>query len=214
MRSHLTRACITLVMVCAVWSTTTHSQARQSAAPPPAVAIQAIALREAALARRLADFGPAPYRAVTWRAGTRGDMASFFKQAPLDGLALALRDSNATLVAVQRRPEPGEVESFARATGRAVLDLTPLNEDLEDMLALMGLVDDYVCVSNTNIHLRAARGRVSRVLVPNPPEFRWMARGTESPWFPGTRVYRQGVDGGWQAALDALARDLRADRQG
>ncbi len=48
------------------------------------------------------------------------------------------------------------------------------------------------------------------MLVPNPPEYRWMAEGTESPWFPGCKVYRQMVDGAWEAALAALARDLKA----
>lgn len=184
------------------------------APPPPSIAIAAIDTRAAELARRLAAFAAPPYLAVTWRAGSRGDIESFFKQAPIDGIAQAIRASNATLVAVQRLPEAGEVEAFTRAAGRPVLDLTALNDDLEAMLALMGLVDDYVCVSNTNVHLRSARGCASRVLVPTPPEFRWMARGDESPWFRGTRVYRQDIYGGWQAALDALARDLRGGQQG
>ena len=88
--------------------------------------------------------------------------------------------------------------------------LTALNEDLEGMLALVDLLDDYVCVSNTNFHLRAVRGRVGRVLAPNPPEFRWMAEGEESPWFPGTRVYRQTTNHDWNPAFAALERDLAA----
>ncbi|HEX9782720.1 MAG TPA: hypothetical protein VGA56_08320 [Opitutaceae bacterium] len=34
-----------------------------------------------------------------------------------------------------------------------------MNEDLEDMLALLAVVDDYVGASNTNMHLRASAGR-------------------------------------------------------
>ncbi len=86
--------------------------------------------------------------------------------------------------------------------------MTSLNDDLEDMLAVLALMDEYVTVSNTNVHLRAGAGRTSRVLVPNPPEYRWMAEGTESPWFPGCKLYRQKVDGAWDEALAALARDL------
>jgi hypothetical protein len=182
--------------------------------PPPSLALAAIPSREAMIAARLAAFGPGPYRAVTWRAGTQGMIGVVSKQTPAEGLARALRSTAATLVAVQRRPEPGEIETFAQAAGRPVLDLSGLNDDLEDMLALMGLVDDHVCVSNTNVHLRAARGRPSRVLVPHPPEFRWMGQGDESPWFPGSRVYRQAIDGGWQEALDTLARDLCGNGQG
>ena len=76
------------------------------------------------------------------------------------------------------------------------------------MLALLALIDDYIGVSNTNMHLRAAVGKTARVLVPTPPEWRWMAEGQESPWFPGFTVYRQGYDGGWEGALEELLRDL------
>ena len=62
-------------------------------------------------------------------------------------------------------------------------------------------------------HLRAARGRTSRVLVPLPGEFRWEAAGSASPWFEGSAVYRETAEDGWDAALAALRRDL-IDGQG
>ncbi len=60
----------------------------------------------------------------------------------------------------------------------------------------------------TNVYLRAGAGRTSRVLVPNPPEWRWMAAGDESPWFPGCPVYRQKLGGDWGEAFARLAGDL------
>ena len=97
---------------------------------------------------------------------------------------------------------------MAHALGRPVHDFTALNEELEGMLALLALVDDYVGVSNTNMHLRAGVARAARVLVPCPAEWRWMTSGSESPWFPGFTVYRQSMQGDWNAALGALERDL------
>jgi hypothetical protein len=88
-----------------------------------------------------------------------------------------------------------------------VADFTALNDDLEQMLALMSLIDEYVGVSNTNVHLRALANRPTRVLVPCPAEWRWMAAGA-SPWFPGSGVYRQTPDSRWEDALGALRRDL------
>jgi hypothetical protein len=167
-----------------------------------------------ALSRRLAAFGPPPWLGVTWRAGhdagPGADMKRL-KEAPLPALAGAIASADARVVALQRNPADGEVAAFEAALGRPVLDLTGCNDDLEDVLTLTGLLDDYVCVSNTNVHLRAARGRPSRVLVPNPPwVFTWMAEGSESPWFPGSRIYRQTARGDWSAALAALSRDLEA----
>jgi len=63
------------------------------------------------------------------------------------------------------------------------------------------LVDEYVGVSNTNMHLRAGLQRTAQVLVPRPSEWRWMAYGNVSPWFPGFGIHRQDLDGSWLSAL-------------
>lgn len=164
--------------------------------------------------RRLQELGPPPYFGLTWRAGTeslaqRGHVWLLFKEIPLEALAAMARGIEGSLVSLQRNPRAGETEELARLTGRPVHDLSALNEDLEDMLAVLAVLDDYIGVSNTNMHLRAGAGRTARVLVPWPAEWRWMATGAESPWFPGFRIYRQRLDGDWGDALKRLAADLR-----
>jgi len=138
------------------------------------------------------------------------DVQGISKSAPIEQLASVLRDREASIVMVQRHPTDLELEIFRRSLGRPAHDLSEMNEDLEQIVALLSLLDEYVGVSNTNMHLRAGLGQTARVLVPNPPEWRWMASGDESPWFPGFRVYRQGTDMDWTAALDKLADDLAA----
>ena len=109
---------------------------------------------------------------------------------------------------MQRKPGAGEIESLSGHIGREVHDFSDLNNDLEGMLAVLALIHEYVGVSNTNMHLRAAAGKTARVLVPRPGEWRWMAGGASSPWFPGFSVYRQSLDGSWDAALEGLRKDL------
>ena len=177
-------------------------------ATPETVALSPMAGCEDALRAELSSFGPPPYIGVTWRAGTLNRQRYLFKETPLARLATTLAPIEATIVVLQRAPFAGEIDSFTGALRREVLDFSALNDRLEDMLALVGLLDDHVCVSNTNVHLAAARGRAARVLVPYPPEFRWMASGERSPWFPDMPVYRQQADGDWGPAFAMLARDL------
>jgi tetratricopeptide (TPR) repeat protein len=163
--------------------------------------------------QRLAQLGPAPYLGLTWRAGTapeeqRGMIWMLHKEIPLEQLGAALRGTRGTLLALQRKPAPGEIEKAGQLIGRPLHDLCSANEDLEVMLALLSLIDDYVGVSNTNMHLRAAAGRAAHVLLPCPAEWRWMAVGDESPWFPGFRIYRQKPDGSWNEAIERLGADL------
>jgi len=177
---------------------------------PPAFPIPPEAACDRAVADRLDAAGPPLRIGVAWRAGTEARGRLLHKAVPLEALAHALADLPATMVILQRDPDPAEIVRFAALVGRPVLDLSGLNADLEAMLALVGRLDALVGVSNTNVHFRVARGRPCHVLVPRPPEFRWMAAGRESPWFPGSPVYRQALDGSWDAALAALRDDLAA----
>jgi Flp pilus assembly protein TadD len=184
---------------------------------PPPVPMSAEPSRVHAWRARLADLGPPPYLAVTWRAGGKREDARehgmlgeepLYKEVKLSELAAAVRGWRGSVLIVQRVPLAGECEQFANALGRAAHDVSSANDDLAEMAALLSLVDEYVGVSNTNMHVRAGLARQARVLVPFPPEFRWMHGGTTTPWFPEFLVYRQTSRLDWRATLKSLERDL------
>jgi hypothetical protein len=173
-------------------------EAQSASTVPAPLALTPEPSRLAAARATLGRLGPAPHIAVAWRAGEpkTGLLETLYKEVPLERLADAVREIPGTVVSVQRAPRAGETQELAKRLGRPVHDLSEANGELEEALALMAAVDELVGVSNTNVHLRAGVGRASRVLVPFPLEWRWMAAG-ESPWFPGTRVQRQGADKAW-----------------
>ncbi|OGA70755.1 MAG: hypothetical protein A3G83_15660 [Betaproteobacteria bacterium RIFCSPLOWO2_12_FULL_68_20] len=184
---------------------------------PPPLALRVPEQNLARWREKLPALGPPPYIGATWRGGTKRladiefapqAIEPLFKEIDAGALGGLLGRMRGTLLVLQRLPARAELDAFSRAAGRPAHDLSALNESLEDMAAVLALIDDYVGVSNTNMHLRAGLGKAARVLVPFPPEFRWMARGTESPWFPGFRIYRQEPAMRWKQALDELGRDL------
>lgn len=149
-----------------------------------------------------------PLIGLTWRAGPENDDNLMRKAVPLDAFADAIRRVDADFVVLQRKPMPGEIECLETILGRRVLDCSAFNDDLEQMLGLVSLLDDYVTVSNTNLHLRVGLGLPTKVLITCPPEYRWMSAGTTSPWYPNIHTYRQSARGEWSAALENLAADL------
>jgi hypothetical protein len=182
------------------------------------VALEALPERVERWRERLAALGPPPHVGVTWRAGTGRSAgpefarphAALAKEIAPAMLASVLAATGATVVILQRQPKPGEIAAFGASLGRPAHDLSALNDDLEDMLAVLQLLHDYAGVSNTNMHLLAGLGGHAKVLVPYPPEYRWMFAGEASPWFPGFRVYREAYGGRWAESLDSLGRDLSA----
>ncbi len=178
---------------------------------PPPLPLEARADYRDEIARLLARLGPPPYLGLTWRAGSPRPThrtGVLHKAAPPEALMDAVRPWPGTFVALQRLPKDGELARLERHLGHPLLDLTSLNDDLEAILAALELMDDYVAVSNTNVHLRAGLGKPSRILVPSPPEWRWGAKEGPSPWFPDHPTYRQRADGDWSDALHRLRRDL------
>jgi len=90
-------------------------------------------------------------------------------------------------------------------------DMSRFNDDLEGMLALLELLDEYIGVDNANMHLASSIGKSCRILVPHPPEWRMGTAGTTSPWFPGFPLYRQSAAGDWSAAIRQLGAGLAAN---
>jgi hypothetical protein len=187
-----------------------------SALVPASLQLTASKQRVAAMQERLSALGPPPYIGLTWRGGTPPDEQAaglswmLYKEIPTQHLCNALSGIEGTFIALQRNPGAGEINRMSEHLKHPLHDFTDANDQLDDMLALLALLDEYIGVSNTNMHLRAGVGKTARVLVPCPPEWRWMARGDESPWFPGFSIYRQTTDGNWNAALARLSRDLAA----
>jgi tetratricopeptide (TPR) repeat protein len=171
--------------------------------------------RRERLQAALARFGPPPYVGVTWRGGllpgepapVRG--AFLQKKMPPEQFGAALSGVDARVVVLQRKPDPADLLAFKGALGREVLDLNWVNDDLREAMALLALLDDYVGVSNANVHLRAGlEGRRTRVLASMPADWRWGLEGTASLWFPGAVVYRRPFGDDWTGVFTKLAGDL------
>ena len=166
----------------------------------PPLPLKPLEARIAKWSKWLAAGGPRPWIALTWRGGvaSTGPSRTHLKEIAIPDLAERLRGRPGTWFSVQRLPRANEREALEYTLGQQVHDLGAVNDDLEDALAVMALVDDYVGVSNANTHLRAGVGLPCTVLVPHPPEWRWGAEG-DSPWFPRATVVRQTRERRWPA---------------
>jgi hypothetical protein len=169
---------------------------------PPPLGIAPQPHRVERLRGKLGTLGARPIVALTWRAGTAapGPVRTQLKEIAPASLGDALKGIAATWISVQRLPPAGEREALAQALGAPVHDFSSANDDLEEILALLSVVDEYVGVSNANAHLRAGLGASMKVLVPHPPEWRWGLTGPRSPWFPTIKVLRQAANSGWDIA--------------
>jgi len=169
---------------------------------PPSLSLQPTSEYLDKMKQRFISIGTSPYVGLTWRGGitsqeTRWTRRSLQKEIELEILANALNSVNATFIALQRNPYPDEINQLSQLLGKTVHDFSAINDDLEDALALLYLLDDYIGVSNTNMHLMAGLGKTAKVLIPYPPDWRWTLSTEESPWFKGFKTYRQTREQDW-----------------
>lgn len=161
--------------------------------------------------KKLSSFGPPPYVAVTWRAGPggrkqRAGLCMYDKYVSAFKLGEAIKSTNVTVISIQRHPDLEEMQAFEQGLERECFHMSSLNDKLEYMLALLSLVDDYIAVPNTNVHLMAALAKHAYVLVNAPlQDWRWLPKGSTSPFYEGMEIFRQEKSGSWDAALQLMS---------
>ncbi|WP_027780990.1 MULTISPECIES: tetratricopeptide repeat protein [Burkholderia] len=76
--------------------------------------------------------------------------------------------------------------------------------DFADTAALIGALDLVIAVDSAIAHLAGALGARVWVLLPDPPEWRWMRAREDSPWYASARLFRQTAPHNWADVIDAV----------
>ncbi len=181
---------------------------------PDAVQLSVLPDKLLAIKAKLPQDGK-PLIGLTWRAGQpTSEVSKKFKdkvlqkEMPLDLLLDILHGIDAHFIILQRYPVADELAKIKQVLTQKSYDFTDLSDDLESMLALLSLLDDYIAVSNTNLHLSIGLNKAARVLIPNPPDWRWMRAGDHSAWFKSFKIYRQTAHDDWDGCFQQLRDDL------
>ena len=148
---------------------------------------------------------PAPRVAIAWsgratHANDRNRSIALTRLQPL----LALRQ--VSFVSIQRELRSEDAAALARMPR-----LTHVGEELndfEDTAAVAALVDLVISVDTSVVHLAAAMGRPTWILVPFWPDWRWMLERTDSSWYPTARLFRQSGPGDWDGVIARVREEL------
>jgi Tfp pilus assembly protein PilF len=138
---------------------------------------------------------------LTW-AGRRENKLSQFRTIPFALLEPLLRVPGVAFVSLQK-DRTGQPPLPAH-----VADWMDECNDLMETAALVSNLDLVICIDTGVAHLAGGLGKPVWLLCYAGSDWRWMLERTDSPWYPGMRIYRQPAAGEWQEPVARVAADL------
>jgi ADP-heptose:LPS heptosyltransferase len=136
-------------------------------------------------------------------------VSDWARSIPFQTLEALLGVPGVTYHSVQKDVRADDAGALA-ASG--VADHREALTDLAETAALISELDLVITVDTSVAHLAGALGKPVWVLLATRVDWRWMAEGPTSPWYPTARLFRQTKPGAWgpvladvRAALETLA---------
>jgi Tfp pilus assembly protein PilF len=124
-------------------------------------------------------------------------LSAFAPIAALDGISL---------VALQKGPGQSAIaDYFDRAP---LLNLGAEIADFADTMAIIESLDLVIAVDTAVAHLAGAIGKPAWILLPYAPDWRWLLKRSNSPWYPTARLFRQPSPGDWDSVVRQVAEAL------
>jgi len=189
---------------------------RLTSIPSPVPYLSAEPGRVAAWRRRLAG-RPGLRVGLAWQ-GNPTIALDQGRSLPLATLLPLTRVPGVRLISLQKHQ--GREQLADLPEGTALEDFTDEADQgpdaFVDTAAIMECLDLVISPDTAVVHLAGALGRPVWLLLKRVPEWRWMLRREDSPWYPTHRLFRQARRGDWSPVVDRVAGDLarlaQADR--
>ena len=81
-------------------------------------------------------------------------------------------------------------------------------ENLDDFAAQVSVLDLVMSIDNTTVHMAGALGKKVWNLLPHIPDWRWMLKRKDTPWYPSMKLFRQTSMNNWSDVLQQVSLEL------
>jgi len=169
--------------------------------------LRADPIRVGAWRSRLGRLVPPSYRkiGVVW-AGRPTHNNDRRRSAQLADFAPLAAVAGVALISLQKGLAAGQAGSYFGRT--PLINIGAEVGDYDDTMALVECLDLVITVDTSVGHLAAAMGKPTWLLLANSPDWRWLLKREDSPWYPTVRLFRQTAARRWGDVLERVAAAL------
>jgi hypothetical protein len=147
---------------------------------------------------------------IAWQ-GNAGFLHDRLRSIPLSQFAPLAKTQGARLISLQKGLGVEQLErmsSHGDANSVSSFNLDGSAGAFMDTAALMQNLDLVITSDTAIAHLAGALGVPVWVALPLAPDWRWLLRREDSPWYPSMRLFRQTRWGHWDDVFQRMAREL------
>ena len=111
-----------------------------------------------------------------------------------------------TFYSLQKGPASVEVNDPPK--GMNIINLADELDDFTDTAAVIANLDLVISVDTAVAHLAGAIGKTVWTLLPFMPDWRWLQKRDDSPWYPSMRLFRQIKPNDWSGVFKRVKKTL------
>jgi tetratricopeptide (TPR) repeat protein len=151
---------------------------------------------------------------ISWQ-GSIANPADRSRSIPLSAFAPLARVDGVGLVSLQKGPGTDQLQELKGQFD--VLELKDLDDEsgaFMDTAAIMRRLDLVVSTDTALGHLAGALGVPVWLALTMAPDWRWLLKREDSPWYPTMRLFRQTKHGRWEDVIKRMAEELKQAMNG
>ncbi len=110
-----------------------------------------------------------------------------------------------TWYSLQKGPAADQLSHGALSLSQTITDLRQSISDFGDTCAAIDQLDLVITVDTSVLHLAGAMGKPAWALLPHAPDWRWLQKRSNSPWYKSVTLFRQKTPGNWETVMQDIA---------
>jgi ADP-heptose:LPS heptosyltransferase len=142
---------------------------------------------------------------IAWQ-GNPTQLSDRFRSLPLAHFAGIAATRGVRLYSLQMGA--GREQLADRANALPITDLADRLGDFHNTAAIIRNLDLVITCDSSPAHLAGALGVPVWVALAFAPDWRWMLKRPDSPWYPTMRLFRQQSSGDWDGVFESIRDEL------
>jgi len=148
---------------------------------------------------------------ISWKSINHGTEKE--KNTILENWTPILSQKDCFFINLQYGNTEQEISKYCSSTGTLIYtdqEINPL-KNLDDFAAQISALDLVISISNTTAHMSGALGKKVWTLLPYVPDWRWMLKREDTPWYPNMKLFRQSQMHDWRDVFQRVSLSLKLD---